>query len=489
MTVLTRLTPPSPLVLRSAMKNEMPQLVPAQTGEGQQTRLHIVVPCFNEEEVLPETAGRLTEVMERLMLDGRIAPTSRICFVDDGSRDGTWRLIEDQARANSYVTGVKLSRNQGHQNALLAGLFTVDADAVISVDADLQDDINVIPEMLAQHSRGVEVVYGVRRDRSSDSLFKRGTAETFYRLFRFLGAESVANHADFRLMSRNAIDALKEFREVNLFLRGLVPLIGFRSAIVYYTRSERFAGVSKYPVRKMLALALDALTSFTVVPLRIISILGFLVFGLSALMGVWALGIRIFTNLAVPGWTSTILPIYLLGGIQLLCIGVIGNTWARSTRRPRDVHATSSRRRSSARGRPALLPARVRCRDCRSCREERQGALDCRNKAFSARPVARLQRHAADDGHVKIRERAGVGAAWHVAIFDATLDPRLHAGAGFGSPPGECGLQLGGCAAGRGSRHDHHAATGMSRAAQRFGHVGEQRRHGIARADLLAVGA
>lgn len=291
---------------------------------GQQLRLYIVVPCFNEEEVLPETAKRLTEIMVRLVQDGQVSPESRICFVDDGSRDETWQLIEHQSQANEYVTGVKLSRNQGHQNALLAGLFTVDADAVISVDADLQDDISVIPDMLAQHIGGAEVVYGVRQDRSSDSVFKRTTADTFYRLFRLLGAESIPNHADFRLMSRNAVDALKEFREVNLFLRGIVPLVGFRSSIVYYSRAERFAGVSKYPLRRMLALAFDALTSFTVVPLRIISLLGFIVFGLSAVMGLWALGTKMLTDLAVPGWTSTILPIYLLGGVQLLCVGVIG---------------------------------------------------------------------------------------------------------------------------------------------------------------------
>jgi len=292
--------------------------------QAQAVRLDIVVPCFNEEEVLPETARRLTEILTGLILTGKVAPTSRICFVDDGSGDATWQLIEDAARDNTEVTGIKLSRNRGHQNALLAGLFTVDADVVISVDADLQDDISVIPEMLALHARGIDVVYGVRRDRSSDSLFKRGTARFFYGMLGALGAESVANHADFRLMSRSAIDGLKQFREVNLFLRGLVPLVGFKSSIVYYDRYERFAGVSKYPLRKMLGLALDAITSFTVVPLRIITLAGFLVFALSSLMVMWALGVKVFTSQAVPGWTSTILPIYLLGGIQILCIGVIG---------------------------------------------------------------------------------------------------------------------------------------------------------------------
>jgi glycosyltransferase involved in cell wall biosynthesis len=304
-------------------------------------RLAVVVPCFNEEEALPHTAERLTALLERLRQGGRIAPDSHIVFVDDGSRDGTWQLIEKLSREDGRIRGIKLSRNRGHQNALLAGLFTADGDVLVSVDADLQDDIEIIDEMLRQHARGMHVVYGVRDDRSSDGLFKRASALGFYRMIRALGVESVHNHADFRLLSRRAVDALKDFGEVNLFLRGIVPLIGFKSSMVYYTRTERIAGVSKYPLRKMLALALDAVTSFSVVPLRMISALGFLVFLFSAGMGAWTLGVKLFTDRAVPGWTSTLLPIYLLGGIQILCIGVLGEylgkVYQETKRRPRYI--------------------------------------------------------------------------------------------------------------------------------------------------------
>ena len=287
-------------------------------------RLGIVVPCFNEEEVLPETARRLTELLQGIMAGGHVAADSQIVFVDDGSRDHTWELIEALASRDARIGGIKLSRNRGHQNALLAGLYTFEADVLLSVDADLQDDIGVIPEMLQAHAQGAQIVYGVRNDRSSDGFFKRATAQGFYRLINAMGAESVYNHADFRLMSRRAVEALKSFREVNLFLRGMVPLIGFKSAIVYYTRSERFAGESKYPLRKMVALALDAVTSFSVAPLRFITGIGFLVFLLSLGMGAWTLWVKLFTERAVPGWASTMLPIYFLGGIQILCIGVIG---------------------------------------------------------------------------------------------------------------------------------------------------------------------
>jgi glycosyltransferase involved in cell wall biosynthesis len=287
--------------------------------------LGIVVPCFNEEEVLLETARRLTALLRAMMTDGRVAAGSQVVFVDDGSRDRTWEIIEGlAATSDSLVGGIKLSRNRGHQNALLAGLYTCDADVLLSIDADLQDDTQAIPEMIRAYARGAHVVYGVRNDRASDGFFKRATAQGFYRVISALGAESVYNHADFRLMSRRAVEALKSFREVNLFLRGMVPLIGFKSAIVYYTRSERLAGESKYPLRKMVALALDAVTSFSIAPLRFITGLGFLVFLLSAAMGVWTLWVRLFTDRAVPGWTSTLLPIYLLGGLQILCVGVLG---------------------------------------------------------------------------------------------------------------------------------------------------------------------
>jgi glycosyltransferase involved in cell wall biosynthesis len=286
--------------------------------------LGIVVPCFNEEEVLLETARRLTTLLRALITDGRVAVSSQVVFVDDGSRDHTWEIIEGLATSDTLVGGIKLSRNRGHQNALLAGLYTCDAEVLLSVDADLQDDLQAIPEMVRAYARGADIVYGVRNDRASDGFFKRATAHAFYRLISALGAESVYNHADFRLMSRRAVEALKSFREVNLFLRGMVPLIGFKSAIVYYTRSERFAGESKYPLRKMIALALDAVTSFSIAPLRLITGLGFVVFLLSAAMGMWTLWVRLFTDRAVPGWTSTLLPIYLLGGLQILCVGVLG---------------------------------------------------------------------------------------------------------------------------------------------------------------------
>lgn len=304
-------------------------------------RLTIVVPCYDEEEALPETALRLTALLERLRKDGRIAVNSRIVFVDDGSRDRTWQLIEALSRQDGRVGGIKLSRNRGHQNALLAGLFTADGDVLVSVDADLQDDIEIVEDMLQQHAQGAHVVYGVRDNRASDGVFKRASAQGFYRVIRALGVESVYNHADFRLLSRKAVDALKDFGEVNLFLRGIVPLIGFKSSVVYYARTERVAGVSKYPLYKMLALALDAVTSFSVVPLRMISALGVLVFLFSAGMGVWTLWVRLFTERAVPGWTSTLLPIYALGGLQILCVGILGEymgkVYQETKRRPRYI--------------------------------------------------------------------------------------------------------------------------------------------------------
>jgi glycosyltransferase involved in cell wall biosynthesis len=304
-------------------------------------RLAVVVPCYDEEEALPQTARRLKALLDRLRKAGRIAAESRIVFVDDGSRDRTWQLVEALSREDGRIGGIKLSRNRGHQNALLAGLFTADGDVVVSVDADLQDDIEIIEEMLQQHAQGAHVVYGVRDSRASDGLFKRASALGFYRMIRALGVESVYNHADFRLLSRRAVDALKDFGEVNLFLRGIVPLIGFKSSVVYYARTERVAGVSKYPLRKMLGLALDAVTSFSVVPLRMISALGFVVFLFSAGMGVWTLWVRLFTDHAVPGWTSTLLPIYTLGGLQILCVGILGEylgkVYEETKRRPRYI--------------------------------------------------------------------------------------------------------------------------------------------------------
>jgi glycosyltransferase involved in cell wall biosynthesis len=287
-------------------------------------KLGIVVPCYDEEEVLPETASRLLALHSSLVSAGQIDADSKIYFVDDGSKDRTWSIIEELSQQHANIAGIKLARNCGHQHALLAGLYSAEGDALVSIDADLQDDIGVIERMVEDFHNGVHVVYGVRKQRDSDSFLKRATAQTFYRLMKLLGAESIYNHADYRLMSRRAIEELKQFKEVNLFLRGLVPLIGFKSSIAYYDRSERFAGNTKYPLKKMIALALDAITSFSIVPLRLITLTGFLVFFATILIMMWAFYIRLFTTQAVPGWASTVLPIYFISGIQILCIGVIG---------------------------------------------------------------------------------------------------------------------------------------------------------------------
>jgi len=312
---------------------------PSNTRGKRETTLALVVPCYNEEEVLPETCRRMVALLKELVDAGKIAPTSRIYFIDDGSRDKTWQLIESFTLENLPVVGIKLSRNRGHQNALLAGLFTAEGDMVVSVDADLQDDIDAIRNMVDKYLGGCDVVYGVRKRRQTDSFFKRFTAERFYKLLEFLGAQTIYNHADYRLLSRRAIEALKDFREVNLFLRGIIPLIGFDSAVVYYDRNARFAGESKYPLRRMIGLALDAVTSFSVVPLRFITLIGFVVFFFTACMSAFILWIRLFTSIAIPGWASTLLPIYLLGGIQILCLGVIGEylgkLYAESKARPR----------------------------------------------------------------------------------------------------------------------------------------------------------
>ena len=287
-------------------------------------KLGIVVPCYNEEEVLPETARRLLALHSGLVSAGRIDADSKIFFVDDGSNDRTWEIIEELSQQHANIAGIKLARNCGHQHALLAGLYTAEGDALVSIDADLQDDVSVIETMVEDFHNGVHIVYGVRKQRDSDSFLKRVTAQTFYRLMKLLGAESIYNHADYRLMSRRAIEELKQFKEVNLFLRGLVPLIGFNSSIAYYDRAERFAGESKYPLKKMVALALDAITSFSIVPLRLITLTGFLVFFATIMIMIWVFYVRLFTTSAVPGWASTVLPIYFISGIQILCIGVIG---------------------------------------------------------------------------------------------------------------------------------------------------------------------
>lgn len=292
-------------------------------------RLSIVVPCYNEEPVLPETIGRLVALLERLVREGKIARDSHALFVDDGSADRTWELIEAHAARTPSVRGIRLSHNRGHQNALLAGLFHADGDAVISVDADLQDDLEAIPEMITRHRDGIDVVYGVRRRRDTDSVLKRFTAEGYYRLLARLGVEIVFNHADYRLLSRRLIEALKQYGENNLFLRAIIPQLGFPSAIVYYDRAERFAGESKYPVGKMLAFAWEGITSFSAAPLRLITGLGMIISLGSFLITAWAIWIKLFSTGAVPGWASTVVPIYLLGGVQLLAIGIIGEYLAK----------------------------------------------------------------------------------------------------------------------------------------------------------------
>lgn len=303
------------------------------------TTLGIVVPCYNEQEVLPETAKRLLELMNRLQGSGLITSDSAIYFVDDGSKDSTWQLIQTLAMQDFRVHGVKLSRNKGHQNALLAGLSVTKEDAVVTVDADLQDDINVIEEMVQRFSEGCEIVYGVRMSRSTDTAFKRGTAQVYYKVLESVGVDIVYNHADYRLMSQRAVKHLQEYSEVNLFLRGIIPLLGFSTATVYYDRSARFAGESKYPLGRMLALAFDGITSFSVTPLRFIAALGLVIFLMSFAMVAWVLYGRLYMNTAIPGWASSVIPIYFLGGIQLLSIGVVGEYVAKiymeTKRRPR----------------------------------------------------------------------------------------------------------------------------------------------------------
>jgi len=287
--------------------------------------LYLVIPCYNEEEVLPETASRLGVKVRALMKDGVVSEKSRICFVNDGSKDGTWGIIRSLHDSDRIYSGVNLSRNRGHQNALLAGLMTVKdlCDVTISMDADLQDDIEAVDAMLAKYSEGFDIVYGVRSSRTTDTSFKRNTALSYYRLLEKLGVESVYNHADYRLMSRRALDGLAEFKEVNLFLRGMVPLVGFPSATVEYVRGERFAGESKYPFRKMIAFAIEGITSLSVKPIRFITMLGVVIFIIAVIIAIVFI-VQFFMHLTVPGWASTIVSIWALGGLQLFAIGIIG---------------------------------------------------------------------------------------------------------------------------------------------------------------------
>lgn len=287
--------------------------------------LYIVVPCYNEQEVLHETTKRLIDKLNRMIAEGLVSQDSRIMYVDDGSKDRTWQIIEELHESDPRVLGVKLSRNRGHQNALLAGLMTAKdmCDVTISMDADLQDDIEVLDEFVQKYREGCDIVYGVRNNRDTDTGFKRGSAQAFYKLLKFFGVDSVYNHADYRLMSKRALMGLAEFGEVNLFLRGIVPQIGYQTAVVEYSRGERFAGESKYPLKKMLGFAFDGITSFSIKPIRMIMGVGLVIFIVSLAMLIYSLVVY-FAGQTESGWPSMIMSIWLLGGLQLLAIGIIG---------------------------------------------------------------------------------------------------------------------------------------------------------------------
>ena len=289
------------------------------------SRLYVVIPCFNEEEVLPETAKRLKIKMTELINNGSIAADSRICFVNDGSDDKTWDIIKQLHTEDKLFSGINLSRNRGHQNALLAGLMTAmdKADMIISMDADLQDDINAMDEMIKKYHNGCDVVYGVRSNRKRDSFFKKKTAEGYYKMMNRMGVKTVFNHADYRLLSKRALDGLAGFKEVNLFLRGIVPMVGFKSDVVYYERGERFAGESKYPLSKMLSFAVEGVTSLSIKPIRYITGLGFLVFLFSVIMLIYSF-IRHFMGETIQGWTTLMVSIWATGGLILFSIGVVG---------------------------------------------------------------------------------------------------------------------------------------------------------------------
>ena len=287
--------------------------------------LYIVVPCYNEEEVLHETTKRLKEKLNKLIKNKKINKDSKVLYVNDGSKDNTWAIIEEINKNDKMFTGISLSRNRGHQNALVAGLLTAKehADIIISMDADLQDDINAIDEMIEKNNNGCDIVYGVRNKREKDSWFKRTTAEGFYKFMKIMGVDVVFNHADYRLTSKRVLDNFADYHEVNLFLRGIFPLIGFKSDIVYYERNERFAGVSKYPLKKMLNFAWDGITSFSVKPIRMVLNIGIIMFVISIIMLIYALTVKILGN-TVSGWTFIICSIWMIAGVQMLSLGIIG---------------------------------------------------------------------------------------------------------------------------------------------------------------------
>ena len=302
--------------------------------------LYLVIPCYNEQEVLSDTAEKLAHKLTQLIDAGKISERSRIAFVNDGSSDRTWEIIRQYTERSTLFSGINLAHNEGHQNALLAGLMTVlpYADVTISMDADLQDDINAVDAMLEKYAAGMNIVYGVRANRSSDTFFKRFTAESFYRAMRALGADIVFNHADFRLMDRRALTALAEYPEVNLFLRGIVPMIGLTHGVVYYARKERLAGVSKYPWRRMASFAWEGVTSLSARPIRLIAQMGMFISFISGLMLIWSI-VRHFIGETVVGWTSLVVSLWFLGGLILLSVGVIGEYVAKIylevKRRPR----------------------------------------------------------------------------------------------------------------------------------------------------------
>ncbi len=304
--------------------------------------LYLVVPCYNEEEVLHETAKRLLDKLKGIIDNNLVSEESKILFVNDGSKDKTWDIIEELYEQNHIFSGVNLSRNKGHQNALLAGLMIAKeyADMTISLDADLQDDIDVIDKFVEEYYKGNDVVYGVRSSRKTDTFFKRTTALGFYKFMSILGVDVIYNHADYRLMSKRALEALSEFKEVNLFLRGIVPLVGYKCSIVEYERHERFAGESKYPLKKMISFAWDGITSFSIKPIRIITGLGFSIFVFSLIALIYSLIVKFMGNTQV-GWTSLTISIWMIGGIQLLSLGVIGEyigkIYNETKRRPRFI--------------------------------------------------------------------------------------------------------------------------------------------------------
>lgn len=287
--------------------------------------LTIVVPCFNEEEVLPETVKELGEILNKLIQENLINQDSKILFVDDGSKDNTWKLIKEYEEINKHVTGIKFSRNYGHQNALIAGMTVAvkKSDMIITIDADLQDDVNAIFEMVRKYHEGIDVVYGVRNSRETDTIFKRRTALAFYKLMEMLGVNMVPNSADYRLLSKRAVEGLLEFHERNIFLRGMVPLVGYRSDKVYYARKERFAGTSKYPLKKMIKFAMDGITSFSTVPIKLIMNLGLLLVIIGVILFVYTIVQKILGHVNA-GWSSLMVSIWVLGGVQLICLSIIG---------------------------------------------------------------------------------------------------------------------------------------------------------------------